>query len=379
MDHISAQNPDESIMDMSILVVDDLSSNRQLLMDVLETSGFGKVQEAESAEAAFRSLGVGDSAMPSEPVDLVLMDVMMPGIDGIDACKRIKQSEDHDEIPVVMVTALAEIETLERAFEVGASDYITKPINQVELLARVKAALTMKQAMDQRKHRELELQRRERELLDVTRLLEETNSRLRHLSTLDSLTGIPNRRRMMEFVEQEWRRAARDGHWMAVIMIDVDFFKNYNDSSGHQAGDDCLWMVANCLKNGFNRPADMVGRYGGEEFIAVLPETPLEGAINVAESVRNNVHALHVAHPDSRTSPYITISLGVASCIPTNALDFSNLIATADRALFEAKSSGRNKAVSSDVDGDFKNMETPADDTVEFVAEQVPMGNAAKG
>lgn len=328
---------------MSILVVDDLPGNRVLLKHILEASGFTAVTLAESAKEALTLMGIEGDGGTSEPVDLVLMDVMMPGMDGIEACRRIKGDGDHQQTPVMMVTALSEVDTLEDAFEAGAVDYITKPINQVELQARVRSALALKHAMDERRQRELELERRERELLEVTRLLEETNERLRHLSTVDGLTGIPNRRRVMEFLQQEWRRSARDRAWLSVIMIDVDFFKNYNDRCGHQAGDDCLWMVANCLKRSLNRPADMVGRYGGEEFVAVVPDTPVDGAVKVAETMRVSVEDLKVPHPDSAVSDYVTISLGVASRIPSKTTSVNDLIGLADKALFEAKRGGRNR------------------------------------
>jgi diguanylate cyclase (GGDEF)-like protein len=328
---------------MKILVADDLPGNRVLLKHILEASGFENVIMAESANEAFEILGMIKGEREAEPVDLVMLDIMMPGMDGIEACRRIKSSPDHAEIPVMMVTALSKIDTLEEAFAAGAVDYVTKPINQVELMARVRSVLALKFAMDEGRQREVELEGREKELLKVTRMLEETNERLRRLSTLDGLTGIPNRRRLMEFVEQEWRRGARDRTWLSVIMIDVDLFKNYNDSCGHQAGDDCLWMIASCLKRNFNRPADMIARYGGEEFMAVLPETPLDGAVKVAEQTRASVEMIRVPHPDSTVNAYVTISLGVASCIPGKDFAASELIAKADQSLFKAKEEGRNR------------------------------------
>jgi|TARA_B100000315_G_C14534613_1_gene567834 diguanylate cyclase (GGDEF)-like protein len=333
----------DDIAAMGILVVDDLPGNRVLLQHILEATGFQNVLLAESADQAFGVLGMNGAKTEPGVVDLVLMDVMMPGMDGIEACRRIKASPDLCDTPIMMVTALSEVESLEDAFAAGAVDYITKPINQVELHARVRSVLALKQAMDERRHRERELERREKELLEVTRLLEETNERLRHLSTLDGLTGISNRRRVMEYMEQEWRRSARDRTWLSVLMIDVDFFKNYNDSCGHQAGDDCLWMVANCLKRNLNRPADMVGRYGGEEFIAVLPETPLDGAVNVADMARESIVSLNIPHPDSAVDPRVTITIGVASCMPGGDSTISDLITGADRALYEGKAAGRNR------------------------------------
>lgn len=336
---------DHDLSAATVLVVDDLPGNRVLLKHVLEALGFNKVLLAEGAKDAFSMLGMSDPNATVMPIDLILMDVMMPQIDGIEACRMITRSPEHRGIPVIIVTALTEIDTLEDAFRSGAVDYIAKPINHTELNARVRSALALKLAMDERKAREIEFERRERELLEVTRLLEETNERLRHLSTLDGLTGIPNRRRIMEFLDQEWRRSQRDGSWLSLLMIDVDYFKNYNDARGHQAGDDCLWMVANCLKRCLNRASDMVGRYGGEEFIAVLPETPRDGAVKVAEEMRAGVQALNLEHPDSGVAPTVTISLGLAACQPSKNISVTKLVSMADQALFEAKRLGRNRVV----------------------------------
>lgn len=329
----------------TILVVDDLHGNRLLLKNALELAGFQNVVLAETAQKAFSILGLTGSKRASQQIDLILMDVMMPKTDGIEACRRINDSPAHRGIPVIMVSALTEVATLEDAFHAGAVDYLAKPINHVELNVRVRSALALKFAMEERTTREIEFERREKELLEVTRLLEETNERLRHLSTLDGLTGIPNRRRVMEFLDQEWRRSQRDGSWLSIVMIDVDYFKDYNDALGHQAGDDCLWMIANCLKRCLNRASDMVGRYGGEEFIAILPETPFEGAMNVGDEMRAGVQALNVEHPDSGVAKVVTISLGVASCQPGNDMTAAKLVSLADQALFEAKRQGRNRVV----------------------------------
>ncbi len=327
----------------TILVVDDLHGNRVLLKQALEASGFENIVMAESAQDAFLLMGLSGRKRASRKIDLVLMDITMPKVDGIEACRRINGSPEHSNIPIIMVSALNEVGTLEDAFLAGAVDYIAKPINQIELNVRVRSALALKLAMDERNTREIEFERREKELLEVTRLLEETNERLRHLSTLDGLTGIPNRRRIMEFLDQEWRRSQRDGSWLSILMIDVDYFKHYNDTLGHQAGDDCLWLVANCLKRCLNRASDMVGRYGGEEFIAVLPETPRDGAINVAHEMRAGVQALNIEHPDSGAAQVVTISLGVAACQPNSDMTSAKLVSMADQALFEAKRRGRNR------------------------------------
>jgi len=327
---------------MAILVVDDLPGNRMLLKHVLEASGFKDIVPAESAQEALAILGIAAGERGRrDDVDLVLMDIMMPGMDGIEACRRIKQSEGHADTPVIMVTALNEVDSLENAFLAGATDYIPKPINKVELSARVHSALALKKEMEARK-------KREQDLLEITRLLKDTNQRLRHLTTLDGLTGIPNRRRALEYLEQEWRRGLREQSPLTVMMIDVDSFKEYNDTYGHQAGDDCLWMIANCLKRALNRPADLVGRYGGEEFIAVVPRTPLEGARVVADGMRQMVEEASVPHKASPVADHITVSVGLATVVPTQALSPTDLIAAADQALYAAKEAGRNRVLAAE-------------------------------
>lgn len=186
-----------------------------------------------------------------------------------------------------------------------------------------------------------------------TKQLSDSNIKLQRLSTYDALTGIPNRRYFDEFITREWSRAARDTTWLALIMVDIDFFKNYNDTYGHQAGDDCLQQVAATLQDALKRPADLVARYGGEEFAVVLPGTDLKGAINVAEGLRERIETSKVPHSASQISEYVTVSLGVAATIPALESSSHSLINQADKSLYQAKREGRNRvcAVESIVTG----------------------------
>ena len=320
---------------MKILIVDDSAPNRYGLQSILMEADYHNIEMAISPFEAFKLLSF-DSPVGYVDVDLILMDILMPGMDGIEACSQIKTRPHLQDIPVIMITSQTELGLLDAAFSAGAMDYIVKPVQKVELLARVRSALTLKKQMDK-------LKAREQELLEVTRKLEAAYEQLREQSTLDGLTGIANRRHFDEYIEVEWKRAQRDHKPLSLIMADIDVFKSYNDNYGHQAGDECLRKVAARMQLLFKRPGDLVARYGGEEFAAVLPETDLTGAIRVAEKIRNAVEALAIAHAYSIVSKWVTISLGVATAIPTSDSCCEELIKKADQALYRAKQRGRNR------------------------------------
>jgi diguanylate cyclase (GGDEF)-like protein len=181
------------------------------------------------------------------------------------------------------------------------------------------------------------------ELDQIRRQLLETNQQLERLSTLDTLTGLANRRRFDESLRQEWRRAARDGVPLSLLFCDIDFFKGYNDSYGHLAGDECLVRVAEVLRSTFNRPGDLAARYGGEEFVLILADTNEEGAVRLAEKLRTKIESLAIPHRGSPIGSRLTISLGVATVVPTPRGGAEELIARADAALYAAKQEGRNR------------------------------------
>lgn len=321
---------------MAILIVDDSPEHLRLMESILNAAGYGDVVTAGSATEALRLLGFPDAApRTKEAVDLVLMDVMMEGMDGLEACHRIRQLERYADLPIIMVTARTDAEDLQVSFSAGATDYIAKPVKKAELLARVRSALKLKHEMDRRKARELEL-------LEAKRQLESANQILLRISALDGLTAIPNRRRFDEFLEQEWRRGLRTGGPLSLIMIDIDHFKNYNDTYGHQAGDHCLKCVAGLLSRGIKRPSDLVARYGGEEFAVVLPGTTLEGAESLAEALRTDVEAMDMSG-EVPGSCRVTISAGVAMAQPTRESGSALLVKAADSALYRAKREGRNR------------------------------------
>ena len=193
-----------------------------------------------------------------------------------------------------------------------------------------------------------QVERANRELVEIRRQLEDKNRLLERLSALDTLTGIANRRRFDDVLRQEWKRAARDNACLSLLFCDIDHFKRFNDTYGHQAGDDCLVRVAQAVEDTLNRPADLAARYGGEEFVGLLIETDSEGARLLAERVRARIEALDIEHSSSDVADVLTVSLGLASTVPTSGMRPEDLVELADRALYAAKQEGRNRVVQAD-------------------------------
>ena len=256
----------------TVLVVDDMKVTRHLVQSVL-AKDFRVVLADNGPEAL--------ALAAAHPPDLVVPDVVMPGMDGYSVCRKLKSDPRTVGVPIIFLTALLEKAHETQALASGAIDFITKPISPEVLYARVRNHVEMKQAQD----------------------------RLKDLSLQDSLTGIANRRAFDGALEQEWRRGIRSRHPLSLIMGDVDFFKRYNDGLGHQQGDACLRRVAQAFAAALHRPGDLAARYGGEEFACILGDTDLDGAMRVAEAIREKVGALHMDHPDSDIGPGVLIEL----------------------------------------------------------------------
>jgi diguanylate cyclase (GGDEF)-like protein len=319
---------------MKILVIDDSEDHLLVLKSILSENGYKKIFLAESADQAFKFLGLKGSKKKRD-VDLILMDVMMPGINGIEACAIIKKEEYLKDTPVIMITATREESHLQSAFQAGAIDYITKPINVPELLARVRSALRLKMETDSRKERE-------RELTEMAEQLDAANKKLTQMSYLDGLTSVANRRYFEEFFTREWKNAIRENEFLSLIMLDIDCFKAYNDNYGHLNGDDCLKKIAQSLNNALKRPRDFLCRYGGEEFIAVLPDTDREGSSTVAKRFLSQTKKLKIPHKASSVCKIVTISIGVATTKPDKKKKSNIFVNEVDKALYQAKKSGRN-------------------------------------
>ncbi len=297
-----------------ILIVDDAPENIKILGQALKPDH--TISFATNGEQALRI------ARSENPPDLILLDIMMPGLDGYEVCRRLKADKKTLNIPVIFITAMSEEEDETRGLEIGAVDYITKPFSKAIVKARVRTHLELKRHQDM----------------------------LENLSSLDGLTGIPNRRRFDELFDIEWRLGIREGTSLSLIMIDIDYFKRFNDEYLHVAGDDCLRKVAKTLADSVRRPADFVARYGGEEFVAVLPRTGREGAGVVGETMRNGILFLRIPHARSPVLNDVTISVGVSTIHPSMERSPDVLIKGADNALYEAKRGGRNQMRSVDLD-----------------------------
>lgn len=292
----------------TIMIVDDTHDNIRILMETLKDTY--KLQAATSGERALEMLQSG-AHLP----DLILLDILMPGIDGYEVCRRLKDNDDTRHIPVIFVTAISEVMDETKGFRLGAVDYITKPFHPPIVKARVQAHINLKIKTDM----------------------------LEKLASLDGLTNIPNRRKFDEVIENEWKRALRYNFPLSVIMIDVDKFKQFNDHYGHAAGDNCLQDVSKALNQCLKRPYDFMARYGGEEFVVILPDVGLEGAVKVGNCMKDAVEALAIPHEVSEVIDHVTVSLGLATTHPSAPEgNWNDVVAAADKKLYEAKAAGRN-------------------------------------
>ncbi len=333
---------------MSILIVDDERNTRRMIQAFLNAAGHTDILEAASAREAFQYLGIAEQeSQPNTDIDLILMDLLMPELSGVEACRIIRSHPAYADIPLIVVTASEDMEKLEASYDAGASDYIRKPIHRIELIARVNAALRLKKEMDTRKQHA-------QELLRIQKELREANKKLHQLTLKDGLTGIANRRALDDCIKREWLRAVREKTFLSVILLDIDHFKLYNDTYGHQAGDRCLQQIATALTKTVRRPADLVARYGGEEFALVLPNTGRDGAAHVARMLQEAILELKMPHEMSPVSKVVTASFGVATMQPSLKSKHNRLIELADRMLYQAKRAGRNRIQIADGFGDEK-------------------------
>jgi two-component system chemotaxis family response regulator WspR len=269
---------------------------------------------------------------------VILQDLVMPGVDGIELVRRYRENASTKGTPIIVLSTKEEPSVKSDAFRAGANDYLVKLPDQIELIARIRyhsmAYLTQRQRDEAY-----------RALHESQQKLLETNRELQRLTNVDGLTGLSNRRYFNERIDAEWSRAQRAQSSLSILMIDVDHFKLYNDTYGHLAGDDVLKAVAQTIEGNFKRPADLAARYGGEEFSVILPETAADDLQSLAGRLCGSVASLNIPHTGSSSSTVVTISVGGASTVPQRDESFAALIERADKALYEAKKAGRNRAV----------------------------------
>jgi diguanylate cyclase (GGDEF)-like protein len=291
---------------LSVLVVDDETSNLAVLNKILSPEY--TVFTAKSGEEALRRA-------EEETPDLILLDILMPGMDGIEVLSRLKISETAKKIPVIFISGLTSEYDEEKGFALGAVDYITKPFKNSIVQARVRTHMRIIRQM---------------------RMIE-------MIGLIDPLTGISNRRSFDDRFDKEWRRCGREGNPISFLMMDLDKFKNYNDTYGHLQGDTLLRAVAKIVSSEAKRPSDLAARLGGEELGLLLANTGLDGALLIAERIRSKVELEKVPTADGKTLTSMTISIGVVSVIPKDGCQAIDFLRKADENLYTAKNTGRNK------------------------------------
>ena len=290
----------------TILVVDDMTTTLLLLHDLLKDT-----YEVKIAKSGTKALEILES--PND-IDLILLDIEMPDINGYDVCKRIKNNETIKNIPIIFITGRTSQEDEEYGLNLGAIDYITKPFNKAIVKLRIKNYLNLKIK----------------------------NDMLEKLSMYDGLTNIRNRRFFDETFEKTFSEIKRDKKSLAVLMIDIDFFKPYNDNYGHGQGDETLRKVAKALEKTIKRPTDFVARYGGEEFVILLKNIDKTGLQAVANNLLNAVRELKITHEYSKVEDFVTVSIGVSYYNSSSDITKLELLLKADETLYNVKNSGRN-------------------------------------
>lgn len=293
----------------TLLFVEDDREIRELLTDLLSAE-YRVIAFATGQEALKQLETLDDVAV----LDLILLDMMLPGMDGFTLYAALREQFSLEAVPVIFLSAFSERDQVVKGLQFGAADYIAKPFDTEILLLKIRNHIRQKHHLDQ----------------------------LYQMSMIDTVTTLYNRRLFDTRLQNEWNRCMRSGSSLALLMVDIDYFKNYNDSYGHAEGDHCLAVVANEIRHSFNRSSDFVARYGGEEFTVILPDTDLSAAVELGQRVVRNIEQLSIPHVGSKISDVLTASVGAAAVVPSADRDVQELVVGADRQLYEAKSSGRN-------------------------------------
>lgn len=318
-----------------ILIVDDRPENLFVLESLLDESGVDLIKATSGNEALAKIL--------DHDFALVLLDVQMPGMDGYEVAELMRGNKQTRNIPIIFVTAKDKDQAnIFRGYDSGAVDYLFKPLEPAILRGKVAVFLELYYQKRELQEKTEQLDKRLADLEELKKLLEDTNKQLTHLSKMDGLTGLLNRRSFDEIFQEEWQRGIRSGKPISILLIDIDHFKAYNDTYGHTLGDDALKEVARKLSTTAQRHIDRIARYGGEEFVAILPETEKTGAEIMAEKICKGIASLEIEHRGARTEGILTVSVGGATMVPSEEIDPLRAIELADMKLYEAKASGRN-------------------------------------
>ena len=305
---------------LKVLVVEDSKVALKAISGYIEAMGVQPLLAVNGHDAI--------ALYTSERPDIILLDIILPDTDGYEVARQIRSLQGKDEwTAIIFLSVMSKDEDLARGIEVGGDDYIMKPVGSVVVQAKVRAMYRLVQM--------------QRALVKLAGQLNDANQELQRLSMTDGLTGIANRRMFDVAITREWRRCQRIKKPIALLMIDVDHFKKYNDRYGHLQGDECLKAIAQELARAAPRPGDLVARYGGEEFVMLLSETDEHGAQWVANRILQHVEGLNLSHADSSYG-HVTVSCGVSSVMPDAQSSAEMLIKSSDKALYQSKNKGRN-------------------------------------
>ncbi len=322
---------------VKILIVDDMKENHFVMESVLTDPEIDIIKAISGEEALALCL--------EHDFAVVFMDVQMPNMDGFETAELLRSIEKTKNIPIIFVTALSkEQKSIFKGYEVGAVDYLPKPIDPIVLRSKTRI---FKELYLQRITIERQLEELEYRLSELTKIQHEKDQ-LEQLSMQDSLSKIYNRRGIDKFFQMHWNNCLRYSLKYSVMMIDIDEFKNYNDNYGHVKGDEVIKSVADSISMSLFRPEDLVGRYGGEEFLVIMPNVDLAGAEIVANRIQDELELKNIKHEFSSGRGRITVSIGIATIIPVNNLNLKVLIDQADKNMYLAKKKGRNQIVTSD-------------------------------
>lgn len=320
----------------NILIVDDKPESLQLLTATLQQAGYPLTQETDSCVV----LSVAKTVNP----DVIILEADLTGINGYELCRQIKATPETKHISVIFLSFLSAVEDKVRAFEAGAMDFISKPFQPPELVARLQNYVSYSRLQLELETQIQQLQKERVDRIAAETALQKAKETLERQNNVDSLTLLSSRPHFDESIEGNWRQMQRESAILSLIICDIDLFKLYNEVYGSEEGDESLRRIAQAMRSVVKRPGDLAARYGGDKFSVVLPRTDASGAITVAKHIQREVLAMQIPHSRSPLN-YLTVSIGVSMVEPTRSMTSAVLISTAEQALAQAKQEGRNQII----------------------------------